>query len=119
MEVEPAILPIGAPQAGFHFTWLARSQNGSPAFEQPRQVFRVDRRLPPRAMGFVNAEAAVFAPALIEEVDAPVRERSPYQSGKRIDDAAELVVHCRPFVTVAVIRRMRPSTGERRSYLGV
>src|SRR5713226_3860117 len=93
-----------APQARFHVTWLARSQHGSPAFEQLRQVFGVDRSLPPPAIGFVNAKPGVFAPALIEELDAPVRERSPYQSGKRIDDAAELVLHCRSFREVAVPR---------------
>ena len=85
-EEEPAILSIEAPQARFHFTRLARSQNGSPAFEQLGQIFRVDRSLPTQSTGFLKAEAGVFAPALIEEVDLTVRERSPYQSGKRIDD---------------------------------
>jgi hypothetical protein len=47
-------------------------------------------------------EAGVFAPALIEEIDAPVRKRSPYQSGKRINDAAKFVFHTGPFATVAV-----------------
>jgi hypothetical protein len=56
------------------------------------------------AKGFLNAKPAVFAPALIEEVDSPVRERSPYQPGKRIDDAAELVLHCRSFLEVAAPR---------------
>src|ERR1700730_17176443 len=104
MEEKPAILSIEAPQARFHFTWLARSQNGSPAFEQLRQVFRVDRSLPRPAIGFVNAAAGIFAPALIEEVDVPVKARSPYQSGKRSDDAAELDLHSGPFVTYAVTR---------------
>jgi hypothetical protein len=83
---------------------LARSQNESPAFEQLGQVFGVDRSLPPPATGFVKAKAGVFAPASIEEVDAPVRERGPYQSGKRIDDAAERVLHSGPSWTVAVTR---------------
>src|SRR5713226_9348706 len=108
-----------APQARFHVTWLARSQHGSPAFEQLRQVFGVDRSLPPPAIGFVNAKAGVFAPALIEEVDAPVRKRSPYQSGKRIDDAAELVLHSRSFRDSGHDTRMRHSTGGRPSCLGV
>jgi glyoxylase-like metal-dependent hydrolase (beta-lactamase superfamily II) len=30
---------------------------------------------------------------LIEEVDVAVKARSPYQSGKRIDDAADLDLH--------------------------
>jgi len=78
---EPAILSIEATQARFHFTWLARSQGGSPALEQVRQVFGVDRSLPSPTTGFLDAEAGVFAPALIQEVDAPIRERSPYQPG--------------------------------------
>jgi hypothetical protein len=108
MEEEPAILPIEAPQARFHFTRPARSQNGSPAFEQLRQVVGVDRGLPPPAIGFVNAQASVFAPALIEEVDVAVKARSPYQSGKRIDDAAELDLHSGPFVTYAETRICAP-----------
>jgi len=96
-EEKPAILSIEVPEARLHFTGLAGSQNGSPAFEQLGQVFGVDRSLPPLAIGFVNAKAGVFAPALIEEVNAPVRERSPYQSEKRIDDLVELVLHTGPF----------------------
>jgi hypothetical protein len=53
--------------------------------------------VPRQAIGFVNAKAGVFAPTLIEEVDVPVKARSPYQSGKRIDDAAEFVLHSGPF----------------------
>src|ERR1700730_3080500 len=102
MEEEPAILSIEAPQARFDFTWLAKSQNGSPAFEQLRQVFGVDRSLPRPATGFVNAKASVFAPALIEEVNVSIKARSPYQSGKRIDDAAAVALHSGPFVTYAV-----------------
>ena len=66
----------------------------------------MDRSLPPRAIGLFDAKAGVFAPALIEEVDVPVRERSPYQSRKRIDDAAELVLHS-PVLSrrIAVTRR--------------
>jgi len=59
----------------------------------------MDRGLLPRAAGFSSTNARVFAPTLIEEVDLTVRERSPYQSWQHIDDAAELVLHSRPFVT--------------------
>ena len=38
----------------------------------------------------------------IEEVDLPIRMRSPHQSGKRIDDAAEFVLNTGPFAAVAV-----------------
>jgi hypothetical protein len=61
----------------------------------------VDRSLPTLATGFVNAKAGVFAPALVEEIDMPVRTRSPYQSRKRIDDASELALHSAAFVTYA------------------
>jgi hypothetical protein len=61
----------------------------------------VDRILPPLAASFGNAKAGVFAPALIEEVDVPVRERSPDQSRKGIDDEAEVVLHPGHFVTLS------------------
>ena len=90
-----------------------------------RAGFGVDRPLPPATVsfvndkGFLNAKPGVFAPALIEEVDAPVRERSPHQSGKRIDDAAELVLHSRSFQDSRRDKKMNHSMGERPSYLGV
>jgi hypothetical protein len=37
---------------------------------------------------------------LIQEVDVPIRERRPYQSRERIDDASELVLHSGPFLAV-------------------
>jgi hypothetical protein len=55
----------------------------------------------------------------IEEVDLPIRMRSPHQSGKRIDDAAEFVLNTGPFAAVAVTGEFRHSAGERRSYLSV
>jgi len=102
MEEEPAILSIEPAQARFQFTWLARSQHGSPEFEQLRQIIGMDYNLPSLPTGFVNAKAGVFAPALIDVVGVPVRKRGPYQSGKRIDNAAELVLHSTSFVTVGV-----------------
>jgi hypothetical protein len=102
-EQEPAVLTVKAPQARFHFTCPARSQNGSPAFEQPRQVFGVDHPLPAPAIRFAEAKVRILAPALIEEVDVPVRGCSPYQTGNRVDDAAELGVHFDPSAMVAVM----------------
>ncbi len=46
-------LPSEAPQARFHYTWLARRQNESPAFEQRTQVFGTVCN---PAIGFVKAE---------------------------------------------------------------
>jgi hypothetical protein len=40
----------------------------------------------------------------IEEVDLPIRMRSPHQSRKRVDDGAEVVLHPSPFATAAVTR---------------
>jgi hypothetical protein len=97
--------PVEAPQARFHFTRPARSQNGSPAFDQPGQVFGVDHLLPAPAIGFAEAKVRILAPALTEEVDVPVRECSPYHTGMRVDDAAELAVHFAPSGTVAVISK--------------
>lgn len=103
-HMKPAILAIDATQASFHFGRLASSQNGSPAFRDVMQVVGVDRDLPASATGFVHGQAGVFAPASIEKVDVPIRERRPHQSGQRIDDAGELVVHAGSFVTVAMMR---------------
>src|SRR5689334_4739753 len=77
-EEEPAILAIVTPQSCFHFTRIARSENGMPAFQQLRQVFRMNDSLPPTTTGFVKVKARVFAPPLVQEVDVPVRQRSPY-----------------------------------------
>ena len=60
----------------------------------------MDRSLPPLAASFGDAKAGLFAPALIEEVDVSVRERSPHQSRKRIDDAVKIVLHPGPFLTL-------------------
>src|SRR5580704_6055273 len=125
-EEEPAILPVEAPQAHFHFIRLAGSQNGSPAFEQPRQVFGVGRSLPRSvagfvdAKGFLNAKPSIFAPASIEKIDVPIKPLSPYQSGKCIDDVAEPDLHSGPFKTYARRdARLRHAMGQRPSYLGV
>ena len=51
----------------------------------------MDRTLPPAVTGFGKLHAGVFAPASIEQVETPIRECGPYQSGKRVNNAAELV----------------------------
>jgi hypothetical protein len=48
--------------------------------------------MPPAATGFGNAKTGEFEPAWVEEIDAPVRECRPYQTGRRIDHEAELVL---------------------------
>ncbi len=100
----PAIGPVVPSQAHFHVAWLIGSQRGSPAFEEFGQVFWVDRSLPPSAKRLVNAKASVLVPALIEEIDAPVGERSPYQTRERIDDEGEVVLHPDTFVTITKSR---------------
>ena len=57
----------------------------------------MDRTLPPAVTGFGKLHAGVFAPASIEQVETPVRECGPYQSGKGVNNAAELVLHSGPF----------------------
>jgi hypothetical protein len=84
-KLEPAILAIDAPQARFHA----------------------------RSMGLVDAEAGIGAPISIEEVDLPIRLRSPHQSRKRIDDGAEIVLHAGPFRDGRDDRTMRQSAGGR------
>src|SRR6266849_6101974 len=61
-SVEPA-------HARFDLTRLAGGQNRSPVIEQPRQVLRADRGLPPPTTGFLETQARVIAPALIERID--------------------------------------------------
>ena len=80
----------------------------------------MDRSLPTRAMGFVDAEAGIFAPVLIEEVDLPVRaaQSTPIPEANR-QHGAEIVLHAGPFATVAGTGECATSTGGRRSYLGV
>src|SRR5262245_34075294 len=62
----------------------------------------MDRSLPARPACILQADAGIVAPALIHKIDAPVRHSTPYEAWNRIDDAAELVVHPRPLVRVAV-----------------
>jgi len=65
---EAAILSIRAPQACFDFTALTRKPKGSAEFEQLRQVIRVDHTFPTPTAGVLEADACVFAPALIQEI---------------------------------------------------
>ena len=81
-ELEPAIFSIEAPQARFHAARLAGRQDGSPALEQAMPVVGMDGELPARSMGLLDAKSGIAAPMSIEEVDLPVRLRSPHQSRK-------------------------------------
>src|SRR5208282_2387226 len=92
--------------------------NMRPAFEQPRRVLGVDRSLPAVPIGFVNPQAGIFTPALIEKVDLPIRECGPHQSGKRADDTAEIVFHDGPSLPLQSAR-MRPAADGRPLYLGI
>src|SRR5258707_15233762 len=92
-SVEPA-------HARLHRTRLAGGENRSPVVEQRWQVLRVDRRIPAPAAGLIETETRVVAPALIQEVDVSIRQRSPYQSGKRIDNTSEIVLQrCVPLAS--------------------
>ena len=46
---------------------------------------------PTPSSSLVQRKARVFPPALVEEVDATIRERAPHQSGDRIDRQPKLV----------------------------
>ena len=91
-EKEPAVCPVEAPQARLLLAGPAGRDNELPAFQEPGRIVRVHRIQPPAAAG-------VPVPALIDEIDPPVRRRGPYQSGQRIDEAAEAVLHTGPFRT--------------------
>jgi hypothetical protein len=71
-EEEPAVLSIKTPQSSLDLARLTRINRESPAFEQLGQVFRMDRRLPPRIYGIVKTKAGVLAPAPIEEVNVSI-----------------------------------------------
>ena len=48
------------------------------------------------------SKPGVLTPGLTCEVHAPVRQRCPNQSWKRIKDGTEVTLHWGPFLTVAV-----------------
>ena len=106
-QKKPAVCPVEAPQACFHLAGLAASQNGTPAFQSCGQIVGVHPIQPSRA-------ARVFAPASIDEVNLTVRQRSPNQPRKRIDNAAAIVLHTHPFTTQGA-----PPCETRPSYFGV
>ncbi len=64
------------------------------------------------------AEAGVFAPTLIHEVDLTVRERSPYQAGKCINEG-EFVLHGGPFLAALHETKGAPSQSESPLYFGI
>jgi hypothetical protein len=88
---KPAVSSIGAPEARFDLNWLNRSKPQPKALEHLGQIFRMNRSLPTLALALFEAETCVCTPALIEEVDSPVRAGSPHKSRKRIDNLAEFV----------------------------
>src|SRR4051794_25283904 len=53
----------------------------------------MDDLLPSHARGSVRANPGVFEPALIEELGATVGQRDRYQTGKRVHNTAETIVH--------------------------
>lgn len=57
----------------------------------------MNRGLPACALRLIGAQPGVLAPALVEEVDVPVGESRPNQSGKRIHDAPEIILHAGSF----------------------
>jgi hypothetical protein len=48
--------------------------------------------VPHPAIGFVQAEAGIFAPELIEKINTPVGTGARHQAANRIDDASEIVL---------------------------
>src|SRR5258708_28121673 len=91
---------VEAAHARFHLTRLPGGQNRSPVVEQRWKVLGIDRRIPAPAAGLMETEARVVAPALMQEIDVPIRQRSPYQSGKRMDNTSEIVLQrCVPLAS--------------------
>jgi hypothetical protein len=66
----------------------------------PLDTGATDGEADPHSAGSVKAQAGVRAQGLIEEIDVPIREPRLDQSGKRINDTAELVLYSSPFLAV-------------------
>src|ERR1700677_1288767 len=101
-QQKPSILTIATPQTRFHLTRPAVRANRFPSGAKLGHIVRVDRAMPTR--GVLEGEAGVFEPARVEEFDASVRVGRPDQSGQRVDDSAQIVIHVAPSATIATTR---------------
>ncbi len=100
MREEPSIGSIETTHARLRVDWFPRSQTRLAAFDKLREVFGVNGGLPAATGCFLQGEAGVLAPALIQEVDVPIRACSPNQSRKCFDDTPEFVLRGGFFLAV-------------------
>src|SRR5262249_13592206 len=73
----PAICPVRSAQAGVRLNGPDRSREILPACEQPRQILRVHRSLPPAAIRLVERKPGIIAPVLIQGANLSVRKCRP------------------------------------------
>src|SRR6266481_3848081 len=90
---EPPIRAIVATHARFRIPRSARGQTGSPIFDETLEVVRMNGLHPTQTLGLLCAQPRVVEPALIEELGTAVGKRGPAQTGKRLDEMGELVLH--------------------------
>jgi len=76
---EPAIDSVEASQPELQLPRLARGGNGSPVLEPLRQIVGMNRGPPCRLGWLTEIEARVLAPASVEELGAPIWQRTPHQ----------------------------------------
>ncbi|MGF6985190.1 hypothetical protein QFZ99_004667 [Paraburkholderia atlantica] len=105
---EPAIRAIVATHSRFRLAPLAGGEDGSPGFDQPWLIVRMERRLPAFARRLLDGKPRIFAPASIDELDAAVRKGRPDQPGERIHRTTEFVFHRDPFLQRASRYNDRP-----------
>src|SRR5580658_4224735 len=77
----PSVLPVCAPHARFEPKWLAAREACSPARDERAHVVSVHRRRPIPALEILQSESNKLEPALVEEVQVPVRTTGVDQRG--------------------------------------
>src|SRR6267143_1208796 len=90
-EEKPTIHAIETAQSSFNFTWLARSQNGSPVVHKSVQIVRVKGSRPAPITRLFGREAGIFEPALIEEVSGAVGTSGPRECGYRVNNKPKVL----------------------------
>src|SRR5438093_5665026 len=87
---EPAIFPVGPPQAHFILGGLPRSHVRAPLFHDPWKVFGMDceRRL---FNVLLQREARIVQRTPIDEINDAVRPNAPGHPGDYVDEKAKVV----------------------------
>src|SRR6202795_1163404 len=90
-EKKPTIHAIKTAQARFHFTWLARIQNGSPVIHESVHVVRVKGNRPSPITRLFGCETGILEPALVEEISGTVRTSGPRECRDCVNHKANVL----------------------------